>query len=179
MVAVSVVRLVTVSRQNERFIPGGSFWQNDVSIGYHIFILAADPSDYRVSWPSGFCWPLDHGHWHFKKGIILSEYCTVYIQATSLLQKLWDRVSQVSEHVKTTYFRPFFFLLTVVRCFIVRLLSRFMAWEIHRTKPSEVVEWEVADSYSFASIFIVFFLRVRVTFSYVTVNPIHSSCLFW
>ena len=37
------------------------------------------------------------------------------------------------------------------------------------------VEGEVADSYSFASIFIVFFLRVRVTFLYVTVKPIHSS----
>ena len=44
---------------------------------------------------------------------------------------------------------------------------------------ASTVESEVADSYSFASIFIVFFLRVRVTFSYVTVNPIHRSCLFW
>ena len=46
-------------------------------------------------------------------------------------------------------------------------------------KLSMFIEWEVADSYSFANILFVFFLRVRVTFSYVTVNPIHSSCWFW
>ena len=80
-------------------------------------------------------------------GIVLSEHCTVYIQATSLLQKLWNRVSQVSEHMWKTlnrfwlvkiglHFRPFVYLFNV-NCgqmsFIVWLLSRFMAWEIHRT----------------------------------------------
>ena len=35
--------------------PVDHFEKNDVSIGYHIFVLAADPSDYRVCRPSGFC----------------------------------------------------------------------------------------------------------------------------
>ena len=45
----------------------------------------------------------------------------------------------------------------------------------HFVVTARNVESEVADSYSFASIFIVFFFRVRVTSSYVTVNPIHRS----
>ena len=105
--------------------------------------MAADPSDYHVCRPSGFCWPSDRVNWHFKMGIVLSEHCTVYIQATSLLQKLWDRVSQVSEHMWKNLsiligkIRPAFSAIYFVNCgqmsFIVRLLSRFMALEIHRT----------------------------------------------
>ena len=62
---------------------------------------------------------------------------------------------------------------------VMVLPSGILLFQCDVFKSSDIVESEVANSYSFASIFIIFFLRVRVTFSYVTVNPIHSSCLCW
>ena len=79
--------------------PVDRFEKNDVSIGYHIFVLAADPSDYRVCRPPVSADPRIVGTDILKWVSSCLNIVPCIFRQHSYFKKLSDRVSQVSEHM--------------------------------------------------------------------------------